>query len=114
MTDPADQPEGDGYDLVVPFVACVSQGGPYDDVAFVAGFQAGMVDRALHVAQRCGARVLTFTGVYSTLLRQVELLAMHRGFPVMESTIDDDRGEWATVTFRTSAAAGESAHSTRW
>lgn len=29
------------FGLVMPFVVCESQGGPYDDNAYVAGFEAG-------------------------------------------------------------------------
>jgi hypothetical protein len=35
--DPLDEPEpGTTWGLVVPFVVCQSQGGPYDDDAFVS------------------------------------------------------------------------------
>lgn len=102
MSDPMDQPEDDGFELAVPFIVCQSQGGPYEDEAFVAGFQAGEVDRALVTAAAAGATEVKAT-VLSTLVRQLELVGMHRGFPVMRSEVSDEVPEWSLVTFRVSA-----------
>ena len=33
--DDLDQPESEKYDLAVPFIVCQSQGGPFDDDAFL-------------------------------------------------------------------------------
>jgi len=101
--DPQDQPEPEGMSLVVPFVACQSQDGPYDDDAFCAGFQAGEVDAYLAVAAVSRSRRVGFT-VRKTLLRQLELIGMHRGFPTMHIEESDEWPEWALVTF---AATGE-------
>lgn len=102
MTDPMDLPERDEMELVVPFIACVSKGGPYDDESFVAGFQAGMVDRALQVAAQCEAQSVRFT-VATALVPQLELLAMNRGFPVVEAESSTEWAEWSLVTFQTEA-----------
>ena len=98
-SDP-DAPEPTGYDLVVPFVVCQSQGGPYEDQAFVAGFQAGEIDRALKVAATVDADEVSFT-VRTELLRQLELLGMSRGFPVMRAEEWSEGPEWSLVTFAT-------------
>lgn len=105
MSDPLDQPEPDGYDLVVPFVICTSQGGPFDDDAFVAGYQCGEIDKTLatvNAAASVGAPSalvsLTWT-VRTDLLRQLELVAMSRGFPYMAKEAVDDMPEWTVVTF---------------
>lgn len=103
--DPMDQPEDDEpeYELVYPFVACASQGGPYDDDAFVAGVQLGRIDQALQVAAALGTNQLGPVTIRTSLVRQVELAGMARGFPVL--TKDDtyeswEAGpEWVTVTF---------------
>jgi hypothetical protein len=97
--DPADEPEGDGYNLVVPFVVCQSVGGPYDDDAFVAGFQAGQIDQALQAAAAVHAAEVRFT-VYTTLVKQLELIGMSRGFPVVLVAESDEVPEWSFVTFR--------------
>lgn len=102
MTDPMDQPERDEMELVVPFIVCQSKGGPYDDLSFVAGFQSGMVDRALQVAAQCDAQSVRFT-VATPLVPQLELLAMNRGFPVVEAESSAEWAEWSLVTFRTEA-----------
>lgn len=101
-TDPLDQPEDDdAMELVFPFIACVSQGGPYDDAAFVAGVQLGRIDRMLEMAAAINvARTETVT-IYAQLVRQAELCGMARGFPVMEIGTEDDPlfAAWAHVTF---------------
>jgi hypothetical protein len=81
MTDPKDSPEPDGMELVVPFIACQSKGGPYDDDSFVAGFLAGQVDKALTAAAAVGATRFDCT-VPTVLVPQLELVGMYRGFPV--------------------------------
>jgi hypothetical protein len=103
MPHPLDEPEGDGYELLVPFVACVSQGGPFDDNSFVAGFQAGQLDQALAAAAVVTATevvVMTFTA----LTRQLELIAMRRGFPLMTAEVVEAAPEWSNITFRTTQA----------
>ncbi len=107
MTDPLDLPEPDGQmSLLDPFVACKSQGGPYDDDPFVAGVQVGQIDRALTVAAAAGADRLTFTA-RTDLIRQLELCGMARGFPVVtavqvEATEEyPAMPEWSHVTFET-------------
>jgi len=40
----------DDFELLMPFVACQSQGGPYDDEAFTAGWRCAEVYLALQVA----------------------------------------------------------------
>jgi hypothetical protein len=109
VTDPLDQPEGGTeYGLLFPFVVCQSQGGPYDDEAFVAGAQFGRIDQALQVAAVSGATRLRVT-VRTDLVKQLELCGMARGFPVLiaeqvEETPDyPAMPEWSFVTLATEA-----------
>lgn len=96
-----DQPQDDdGYELAVPFILCSSQNGPFDDEAFVAGFQCGEVDRALTVVAAAGGSRFTAT-VYTASIRQLELFAMNRGFPGVAVDRHDDT--WSTVTFMSTA-----------
>jgi hypothetical protein len=94
MTDPTD----DGYELVMPFVACASNGGPYDDDAFVAGYHAGQIDRSLAAVAAVGGTELRVT-TYAQLLPQLDLIAMQHGFQVASEAAEDAEG-WAFVTFR--------------
>jgi hypothetical protein len=105
--DPADQPERPGYELVMPFTVCRSAGGPYDDDAFVAGFQAGRVDQALEAGAVARASEVRFT-VYTTLVKQLELIGMSRGFPVVLAEESSEVPAWSFVTFRVDQP-GESA-----
>ena len=93
MSDALDQPESGGWGLVLPFVVCRSQGGPYDDDSFVAGFQAGQVYRALAAIAAVEGDGLTAT-VRADLGKQLDLIAMHHGFQYIEhdETFRDERG----------------------
>ncbi len=97
--DPMDQPGEDGYGLVMPFVACSSQGGPFDDESFVVGFQAGSIDKALAVAREATATEAVFC-VNSKLVKQLELIGMKNGFPVFEAEVWEEAPDWTYVTFR--------------
>ncbi len=86
------------FELVLPFVVCQSQGGPFEDTAFVAGFQAGQIDRTLAVAAATEQFEVHFPHVHTTLLPLLALIGMNRGFPVVESD-PADAPEWTAVTF---------------
>lgn len=115
MTESDDLPDGDEMTLVVPFIVCQSQGGPYEDDAFVAGFACGVIDKALQVASAAGATRVEGT-VRTALLPQLELCAMARGFPVMDATgigfgpresWVGEEPEWSLVTFATYKDEGQ-------
>lgn len=106
MSDPLDQPEDDGLNLVVPFVVCQSAGGPYDDEAFCAGFQAGEVDRALDMGAAARAETVRFPMARVALLKQFELLAMNRGYPVMKADVSEEWPEWCDVIFKRGEVSG--------
>jgi hypothetical protein len=99
VSEDLDQPEPDGYTLAVPFIVCKSNGGPYDDDSFVAGFQAGEVDRALDMGAAARAETVRFPMARTDLLKQFELIAMNRGYPVMVAEKSDEWPEWCDVTF---------------
>lgn len=81
------------YDLVYPFVVCASNGGPYEDKAFVAGVRFGQIDEVLK------AGVISYSvTVESALVPQLELLAMHRGCTVTPQPWSDDP-YWTFATF---------------
>lgn len=97
--DVDDQAEPDGFALVMPFVVCQSKGGPYDDASFVAGWQAGEIDRALTAAEVSRATRVEWDMVHAALVPQLELIAMRRGFPSVTVESSDEWPEWCTVTF---------------
>ena len=95
--------EETGYDLVMPFVACVSNGGPFDDDAFTAGYQAGGLDKALEILAAAGGCELRAT-VNAALMPQLDLIAMRHGFRLDSEACAEAEG-WAFVTFTTSETA---------
>lgn len=80
----------DGFSLVMPFVVCESEGGPYVDQSFVAGWECAQMDSLL--AHAAGARDLTLS-VRAASLPQLDLIAMRRGF-VMLVEPDTDERSW--------------------
>jgi hypothetical protein len=106
VTNPVDQPDDERWGLVFPFVVCQSHGGPYDDTAFVAGYQAGRIDSALAAATAVGVDRATFT-VRTALTPQLELVGMHHGFTDIRATEVKAAAdgsypampEWSTVVF---------------
>lgn len=88
--DLPDGPEWDDRDeerfaLVLPFIQVVSEGGLYDDLSFAAGFQMGEISGKL-----CNRELLVGTFlIYSTLIRQVDLIAMRYNYAT-EVLHDDD------------------------
>lgn len=78
------------FELSVPFVAVISNGGPYDDEAFASGFICGMIWGDLGI----GDAYSRF--VPNSLLSQVDLIAMRHGYSVILTDSEDD---WTLVDF---------------
>jgi len=98
----------EGLDLVMPFLVCQSNGGPYDDNSFVAGVRFGAIDAELAAAG--GMHAVTPDFPFPTpLVPQLDLLAMSRGYTTTIEAIPGADYEWATVTFTPEAPkeAGE-------
>ena len=89
--------DGTEFGLMMPFVVCASHGGPYDDAAYCAGFEAGTVDTILATLP-VGINQVS-RPVRTDNLPQIDLIAMQHGWSIT-STVDDEYPEWMTVTFR--------------
>ena len=88
------------YGLVMPFVACTSKGGPFDDAAYVAGFEMGRLDEELRSAGHClnGGT----TTIHAGNAEQADLICMRHGFT---ATVELSGTEgWSYLTFK---AAGD-------
>lgn len=97
--------DGGGWDLVMPFLPVVSRGGPFEDEAFAAGWQAGVVDRSLGVLAALDGGALSFL-VHSRLAGQMELLGMKHGYLEVVLEPLDGCPEWMRVAFRAPTGAG--------
>lgn len=96
MTDPID-PAEDERTLVMPFVLCQSEGGPYEDDAFVAGYTCATLAaelRALAVHRSTPRPHL----VRPAHLPQVDLIAMLHGYKISVGDVDGATG-WNDVSF---------------
>lgn len=85
-----------GFSLVMPFVICATQGGPFDDDAFAAGCQCGVIDTE---ASTIGTgRKKTWT-VPTTIVPQLDLIAMRYGC-LMVKQENEEFPEWVDIEFR--------------
>ena len=73
------------YELVMPFVAVTSQGGPFDDTAYVAGYELGVLDGQLAgphapTPERPGPpSVQDWRWIKTANVEQADLIAMRHG-----------------------------------
>lgn len=85
------------YGLVMPFVVCASQGGPYEDQSFVAGWECGALDAKLAGVADVGG-VTIVRHVRTASVPQLDLIAMRYGFKVTAEPWDEHPDEWSHVT----------------
>jgi len=84
----------EGWEKVMPFVVCKSQGGPYDDDSFVAGFELGRLDAQLPMYAALGFGSLSRLA-HAETLPQVELVTMRYGYRVRY--VSEEQDGWVTV-----------------
>jgi hypothetical protein len=90
-----DEPAAFEYEMVMPFVTVATKGGPHEDVAYVAGWECGTLDRDLALATEIRA-VPDARVVQAASVPQVDLIAMKHGFV---ATFEDAGDDYQTVTF---------------
>lgn len=78
------------YGLVVPFIACESNGGPFDDPSFVAGYAVGQIDQQLADGDTTSRLVL------DSLVPQIDLMAFRHGY---QTTVEPLQDGWVHVDF---------------
>ena len=95
-----DDDQEPGYQLVVPFVVCKSNGGPYDDEAYVAGWEMGALAARIAAARAHGLGLPGLT-LHRGNLPQLDLLAMQNEAVVhevpMEGVDEATAATWAHV-----------------
>lgn len=77
------------------FIMCQSEGGPFDDAAFVAGFYCGLIDRELVLRPRM---FIIQCWVPTVLLQQLDLIAMRHDYVTTVQGHSED-GVWSLVLF---------------
>ena len=93
-----DVPDETTYSLVMPFVVCQSNGGPFEDRSFVAGFRLGSINEQLRTAPRHST---TFRYVVEPDdVPQLDLIAMQCGLRLR--TVDVEHG-WVAAFLRRNA-----------
>ncbi|KRQ20069.1 MULTISPECIES: hypothetical protein [Mycobacteroides] len=77
-----------GYGMVMPFVACQSNGGEYEDNAYVAGYEAGILEGQLYgwskpSEDRPSPGLPTqWRYIHEGNVNQIDLIAMKHGWRV--------------------------------
>lgn len=84
-------------ELVMPFVAVTSVGGPYDDEAYVAGYEAGLLDARLQFDRAPSISL----PVHAENAAQVDLIAMQHGYTIEVQPVESG---WSFVTLTRSDA----------
>ena len=82
------------FGLVMPFVVCSDQGGPYDPGAFVAGCYFGELGERLKAGEN---PVMKY--VPTPLVPQLDLLAMQYGYQFKAEAWAEHPDEWTEVRF---------------
>lgn len=93
----AEQEQPAEYGLVMPFVACQSQGGAYDDSSFVAGYEAATVDAVLGATQKVIGSFERW--VVPGLVPQLDLIAMRHGYTTTSEPWDEHPEDYVQMRF---------------
>lgn len=80
------------FELEMPFIVCVTNGGAYIDRDFVAGYTAGWLDATLERPR--GGELKKY--VPPELIPQIELLTMKHNWTMTSEPYSD---EWTLCTF---------------
>lgn len=86
-----DDDNADHHELVMPFVVCQSKNGPYEDHAFVAGYQCGELSQ-----QMAHGETPIFVTRYRALIPQFDLISMRYGYTMdVDEEYEDEL--WAHI-----------------
>jgi len=81
------------YELAVPFTVCASNGGPFEDGAYVAGYEMGLLAGEFNFTTDPAIEQV----IRTDNVTQADLLAMHYGWK-LESRPDAIYGsEWSHI-----------------
>lgn len=87
--------------VMMPFVACRSNGGIYDDQAFVVGFMLGTIDMQMRLSAALNLPWGAPTAIPDGAVAQAELIAMkHKWFMHYPDILGEELVPgWTWVTF---------------
>lgn len=87
----------DSFELVMPFLPVQSKGGPYDDLAYTAGFEMGALYAKLGAAKPAPTSIT----VHHENHRQADLIAMRHGYTT-EFQSENEHG-WVCLLLKPAA-----------
>jgi hypothetical protein len=94
MSDDLPEEEDLEHTLVMPFVVCSDQGGPFDSHSFVAGMRLADIQHKLSTRPY---EVREY--VEPELVPQLDLLAMHEGYNFESRPWDEHPEDWMLARF---------------
>lgn len=80
------------WQMIMPLVACASQGGPYPDDAYCAGWEMGSL---FQILAQSAVRAMAMS-IRADNCAQADLIAMNAGFVMQVHQVADG---WASVEF---------------
>lgn len=94
--------QDDDYQIQMPFVVAESNGGPLDDLAYVAGWEAAALANQLQMLKGNFAATVS-TMVHTVNMPQIDLIAMTFGFSIVgttevEAPDGDSTMTWVTLS----------------
>lgn len=96
----------DGFEMLVPIVAGTSEGGPFDDASFVAGFEMGRFWQTCASMQGLVGQTSGRVTIHRNNKPQADLIAMHFDMGCVEESCGDeyelahpDSVEWCSIRF---------------
>lgn len=99
-----ERPAESAHPLLLPFIACASEGGPYPDDAFNAGVECGKILAELGHCEAIGATPRP-RWLIAGIVPQVDLIAMRFGYTVTTEE-SDERGRYVRIAFARPHDAG--------
>lgn len=99
-TDPADDSEAAVASLVMPFVVVQSEGGPFDDESYSAGYEMGHMWCFLQMVTGMNDIRNIDLMVRSANVPQADLVAMHFGYVTEVKPCPGMEDEWSAIELR--------------
>lgn len=90
------------FSLVMPFIVCATNGGPYDDAAFVAGARFEVLRK-----QAESGELIIRSYEPTQLVPQLDLVAMRYGYTMDVEPWEEHPDEWSRVTLAKISVVGE-------
>jgi hypothetical protein len=91
--DPPEDLQQPEFGLVMPFITVATEGGPHDDVSYVAGWEMGVLDAEM----RCTSPAIIDRWIHAENESQADLIAMKNGYKVKFGAEYEEAPGWVRM-----------------